>query len=44
MIVVDTHVVSEVLRSRVEAPVVTWLDQQPIDECYLTSITGAALW
>ena len=43
MIVLDTNVVSEMLRSRADSRVVEWLDRQRIEECYLTSVNVAEL-
>ena len=39
MIVLDTNVLSALMRSRPEAPVVEWLDHQPADSIWLTTIT-----
>ncbi len=44
MIVLDTNVVSELLRRDPNVSVVEWLDRQPADDCYLTAITAAELW
>ena len=39
MIVLDTNVLSALMRSAPEAVVVDWLDRQPADSVWLTSIT-----
>ena len=39
MIVLDTNILSALMRTRPEAPVVEWLDHQPADSVWLTSIT-----
>jgi predicted nucleic acid-binding protein len=39
MIVLDTNVLSAVMRTKPEAAVVDWLDRQPADSVWLTSIT-----
>lgn len=39
MIVLDTNVLSALMRSTPEAVVVDWLDRQPADSVWLTSIT-----
>lgn len=44
MIVLDTNVVSEVMRPQPHPGVVAWLDQQAAQTLYLTSITLAELW
>jgi len=43
MIVIDTNVVSEVMRARPEARVMRWFDAQPSDELHVTSITQAEI-
>lgn len=43
MIILDTNVVSEPLRPRPEPAVIGWLDAQPADSLYLTSISFAEL-
>ncbi|WIY82362.1 type II toxin-antitoxin system VapC family toxin [Propionimicrobium sp. PCR01-08-3] len=43
MIVLDTNVISEVMRPRPEARVQAWLDGQSIDTLYVSSITVAEL-
>ena len=39
MIVLDTNVMSALMRTDAEAVVVEWLDRQPADSVWLTSIT-----
>ena len=39
MIVLDTNVLSALMRTNPEAVVVEWLDRQPADSVWLTSIT-----
>lgn len=39
MIVLDTNVLSAMMRSTPDAAVVEWLDRQPADSVWLTSIT-----
>ena len=39
MIVLDTNVLSALMRTKPEAVVVEWLDRQPADSVWLTSIT-----
>ena len=39
MIVLDTNVLSALMRTKPEAIVVEWLDRQPADSVWLTSIT-----
>ena len=39
MIILDTNVMSALMRTAPEAVVVTWLDRQPADSIWLTSIT-----
>lgn len=39
MIVLDTNVLSALMRTRPESPVVQWLDRQPADSIWLTSVT-----
>jgi predicted nucleic acid-binding protein len=39
MIVLDTNVVSELMRAAPAAAVVEWADRQPTDEVWLTAIT-----
>ena len=39
MIVLDTNVLSALMRQTPEAPVVAWLDRQPAESVWITSIT-----
>ena len=39
MIVLDTNVVSALMRARNEPRVVAWLDEQPVESIWITSIT-----
>ena len=39
MIVLDTNVLSALMRQAPEAPVVAWLDRQPTESVWITSIT-----
>ncbi len=39
MIILDTNVLSALMRKAPEAPVVAWLDRQPADSIWITSIT-----
>jgi predicted nucleic acid-binding protein len=39
MIVLDTNVLSALMRQIPEAPVVAWLDRQPAESVWITSIT-----
>lgn len=43
MIVLDTNVISEPLRSRPDARVISWLDGQALETLYLTTITVAEI-
>ena len=43
MIILDTNVISELLRPAADPAVLSWLDQQDIETLYLTSITVAEL-
>ncbi|MDC9620733.1 type II toxin-antitoxin system VapC family toxin [Xenorhabdus sp. XENO-7] len=43
MIVLDTNVISETLRQVSEPHVIEWLDSQPIETLYLSTITLAEL-
>ncbi len=43
MIVLDTNVVSELMRPEPAAAVVDWVDRQPAADVYLTAITVAEL-
>lgn len=44
MIVLDTNVVSELMRPRPSPAVVEWLDTQPADEVAVTAITAAEVF
>src|SRR6266581_3131533 len=39
MIILDTNVLSALMRTAPDAPVVTWLDRQPAESVWITSIT-----
>lgn len=39
MIVLDTNVLSALMQSRPEPAVITWLDSQPVESIWITSIT-----
>jgi toxin FitB len=39
MIILDTNVLSALMRMAPEAPVVAWLDRQPAESVWITSIT-----
>lgn len=43
MIVLDTDVVSELMRQAPEVNVVSWVDQYPPDEVFITAVTAAEL-
>ncbi len=43
MIVLDTNVVSELMRHAPDAAVVTWVDACPPDDVFLTAVTAAEL-
>lgn len=43
MIVLDTNVISELMKPRPTPCVVAWIDEQPADEVYLTAVTTAEL-
>lgn len=43
MIILDTNVVSEVIRPVPDSGVLSWLDSQPADEIAITAITAAEL-
>ncbi len=43
MIVLDTNVVSELMRPKSGSIVVDWTDQQPIHSLYLSAVTEAEL-
>jgi toxin FitB len=44
MIVLDTNVLSELMREAPSERVTTWLDSQPTSMWFTTSITEAELW
>lgn len=39
MIILDTNVLSALMRTAPEAPVVAWLDRQPAESVWITSVT-----
>lgn len=39
MIILDTNVLSALMRTSLDAPVVAWLDRQPAESVWITSIT-----
>lgn len=39
MIILDTNVLSALMRQTPEAPVVAWLDRQPAESVWITSVT-----
>ncbi|WP_026425321.1 type II toxin-antitoxin system VapC family toxin [Actinokineospora inagensis] len=43
MIVLDTNVVSELMRQSPDDTVVRWVDRYPVAEVYLTAVTAAEL-
>lgn len=43
MIVLDTNVVSELMRHDAAAEVVAWVDGMPADQVYITAVTAAEL-
>jgi toxin FitB len=43
MIVLDTNVISELMHPRAHPDVVAWLDEQAVNEVYLTAVTAAEL-
>lgn len=43
MIVLDTNVVSELMRDRPQPAVLAWLDRQPVSTLFVTAITEAEL-
>lgn len=43
MIVLDTNVISELMRLEPEPAVVAWVDRQPAEEVFLTAVTLAEL-
>lgn len=44
MIILDTNIISEVMRSTPNPQVIRWLNEQNIDELYLTSVSLAELY
>ena len=44
MTILDTSVLSAIMRTRPEAVVVEWLDRQPADSVWLSSITVFETW
>src|ERR1051325_9708517 len=44
MIILDTNVISELMRPKPSAQVVTWVAQQPGTEVFTTSITEAEIF
>ncbi len=43
MILLDTNVLSEFMRPQPAARVVSWLDEQPAGECYISAISRAEI-
>ncbi len=43
MIVLDTNVVSEIMKNSPSIHVLTWLDQQPVNQLFITAITVAEI-
>lgn len=43
MIVLDTNIISELMRPHGEPRVIAWVDERPADEIYLTAVTTAEL-
>lgn len=43
MIVLDTNIISELMRQDPNETVVRWVDQYPADEVFITSVTAAEL-
>lgn len=43
MIVLDTNIVSELMRPQADRNVVAWVDKQSADDVYLTAVTTAEL-
>ena len=39
MIILDTNVLSALMRQKPEAPIVAWLDRQPAESVWITSVT-----
>jgi len=44
MVVLDTNVVSELMKGEPSASVITWVRQQPVAELFTTSITEAEIF
>ncbi len=44
MIVLDTNVVSELMRKTPDQNVLDWVDQHPVDNVFITAVTAAELW
>lgn len=44
MIILDTNVISELMRSAPEPAAVAWVDAQPTADLHLTSMTVGELW
>jgi predicted nucleic acid-binding protein len=43
VIVLDTNVISELMRQDPDDAVLRWVDQYPADEVFITSVTAAEL-
>jgi toxin FitB len=43
VILLDTNVVSELMRAEPEVAVLQWVDEQPVDDVYITAVTLAEL-
>ena len=43
MIVLDTNVVSELMRQEPDADIIGWVDRYPADEVFITAVTAAEL-
>ena len=43
MIILDTNVVSELMRSDADAQVMAWVDRHPGDQVFITAVTAAEL-
>ena len=44
MIILDTNVISEIMRPQPSLQVIAWLKSLPMESVYLTSITAGELW
>ena len=44
MVVLDTNVVSELMRDDPHADVLVWLDERPTRELFVTAVTEAEVW